>query len=91
MRKLYKFFVDCGRMGEISGLFISDEDDVKAAIGKELWIQEPLGKHSDVDGKLEPNEITEITDDQHTIDTLHTAFGVDTICGINPLHHLNED
>lgn len=59
MFKLYQFYIDFGRMGEIEGLFIADEDAVKRSIGKHVHFGEVLGKHSDVSIVLEEDMFTE--------------------------------
>ena len=48
MRKLYKFYADCGRMGDLDAVFTADPDDVKKLIGFEVYFGEILGKHSDI-------------------------------------------
>jgi len=90
MRKLYRFFWDCGRMGEIEGLFIAEESQVNKTIGKELYFGEILGKHSEIQGKLEMNELTVISEDQEFIDKIAGVFGTTDLCGYNPLDHINE-
>lgn len=40
MKKLYKFRFDCGRMGELSGLFVADEEDINNVIGETVYFGE---------------------------------------------------
>ena len=40
--------VDFGRMGELQGLFVAEELDVQDLIGKEVYFDEVLGKHSEI-------------------------------------------
>ena len=42
-KKLYKFHWDCGRQGDLEGMFIADEQAVADAIGKEAQFGEALG------------------------------------------------
>ncbi len=48
MKGLYKFYEDFGRMGDMEGLFVADSKDVEKAIGKIVFYDEPLGKHSEI-------------------------------------------
>ena len=63
MKKLYKFYWDCGRMGSLEGVFVAEETELKAAIGKTIDFGEALGKHSEIDGPLLDKDITEISVD----------------------------
>jgi hypothetical protein len=36
MKKIYKFYADCGRAGSVSSLFIADSKDVDNIIGKDV-------------------------------------------------------
>lgn len=44
MKYLYKFHWDCGRNGDLQGLFVATEDEVKDAIGSEAYFGEVLGE-----------------------------------------------
>jgi|DEB19_MinimDraft_2_1074335.scaffolds.fasta_scaffold24464_4 hypothetical protein len=89
MNKLWKFNWDCGRQGELEGLFIATQEEVDDAIGCEVQFGECLGKHSDVYGTIDDGEITEVEVSQVTLDELHKVFG-STISGYNPLHYIEE-
>jgi hypothetical protein len=64
MRGLYKFHWDCGRQGDLRGLFTAEANEVEGVIGKEVYFGKVLGKHSEIYGTVEPGEITLLTDDQ---------------------------
>ena len=87
MEKLWKFYWDCGRQGNVEGVFIASEEDVQATIGQSVYFGEILGKHSDVSGTIDPGEITVLTDNQEAIKVLKKYIGMD-ISGYNPLHYL---
>ena len=91
MKKLYKFFWDCGRQGELEGLFIAEEQEVKNAIGKTAYFGEVLGKHSDVYGTIDDGEIEEVNVLQSTIDDLLNVLSSETISGFNPLEYIDDD
>ena len=88
MKNLYKFEWDYGRQGSIDGLFISEEKDVKNAIGKNVYFGEILGKHSDIYGVIEEGEITEIKVSDSTLNELNLIFKNGNICGYNPLDYV---
>ena len=88
MKKLYKFYWDCGRLGDVESIFIAEEDDVKSAIGKEVYFGEILGKHSEVYGDLEKEDFEELKVSNETIEELAEVIG-DTISGYNPLKYLD--
>lgn len=88
MRKLYSFFWDCGRMGDVEGLFIAEESEVDAAIGSEVYFGEILGKHSDIRGTLSSEDLKVISDEQDKIDWLLDIVGPD-VSGHNPLYHIS--
>jgi hypothetical protein len=52
---LVKFYWDCGRNGDVEGLFITTKKELKYAIGKQIYFGEILGKHSEVYGILKKN------------------------------------
>jgi len=75
--KVYKWHWDCGRQGDLEGLFVATEEDVAAAVGKEAYFGEVLGKHSEVYGTLEEKEFTVLTDEAAVIAFVkeHGPFG----------------
>ena len=79
MKKLYSFCWECGRMGDLEGLFIAEENEVKKLIGKEIYFGEVLGKHSEIYGDLEEKDITVKSDDQEFIAKLREIIGRDKI------------
>ncbi len=85
---LYKFYWDCGRSGDLEGVFISTPEEVKNAIGKHVYFGEVLGKHSDIAGTLKEKDITFITDDPNVI---AVVIGHDLCSGYNPMLYLPED
>ena len=60
---LYSFFWDCGRSGEVSGVFKAKPIEVENLIGRSVYFGEILGKHSEVFGTIEEDEIKLESDD----------------------------
>lgn len=59
MKAVYKLQFDCGRMGELKGVFVADTKDVSLLIDNkiEVYFGEALGKHSEVYGPIEESEL----------------------------------
>ena len=91
MKKLYSFFWECGRMGTLDGLFVAEEAEVNAIIGKEIYFGEVLGKHSEIYGRLDEIDLEVKSDDQDFINKLVEIIGDNTISGFNPLVYYDPD
>lgn len=87
MKKLYKFYWDCGRQGDVEGMFIAEEKVVEESIGHEVYFGEILGKHSDVSGTIEDGEIVEVKVSKTTVKEMEEVLG-STISGYNPLDYI---
>lgn len=84
---LYSFYWDCGRQGELEGIFEASEEEVENLIGKDVYFGEVLGKHSNIHGSIEEGEITLLDADQSFIDKAK-EIGVIPV-GFNPLDYIN--
>lgn len=84
MKAIYKMNFDCRRSGILSGIFVADDEDVKTLIDSmiEVHFGEVLGKHSDVYGPIDKNDIERLTDnpefvemfEKHGMATGHNPF-----------------
>lgn len=88
MKGIYRFKCDCGRMGELSGIFVADSADVEKLIGSHVYFGEVLGKNSEVEGEIEEDEIELVTDNESCVE-MFEFFNLST--GYNPFDYLNED
>ena len=88
MKKLYKFYWDCGRQGSLGGVFIADDEEIKKNLGKRLYFSEPFGKHSEVDGTLDEGNLTILTDDQ---DFIKKFEELKCSNGRNPLNYIRDE
>ena len=68
---LVQFYWDCGRMGDLDGLFIITEDELKSWYGREAYFGEVLGKHSEID----ESDFTIKSDDQEFIAKIEELLG----------------
>jgi predicted RNA-binding protein len=86
-RFLWKFHWDCGRQGDVEGLFIATEQEIKDSIGESVYFGEILGKHSEVYGEIEEGEIKKIDLDSETVEKVAKILGT-TWSGYNPLSYV---
>lgn len=86
---VYRFTWDCGRQGIVRGIFAASPEQVQAAIGQRIYFGEILGKHSEIYGELDEEDLEVLTDDTDFIRQA-TEFGL-IPNGYNPLNYLPED
>ena len=69
MEAIYRMYFDCGRQGELTGIFIADKAKVKVLLenGIQIYWGEVLGKHSEVYGPLDEGELVEVSDNPEAI------------------------
>jgi hypothetical protein len=87
MRKLFQFSWDMG-YGCVEGLFVAEQEEVDAVIGKEVYFGAVLGRYSDVSGPVLEEEIKVVTEDQDFIEMLLSIFSSSRISGYNPLDYV---
>ena len=90
MKAIVEFFWDCGRSGEVSGLFICEEEDLNKIIGRDIYFGEILGKHSEVSGTISAEDFVIKSRDQDAVDSVISIFG-EHISGYNPFDYLPEE
>ncbi len=87
MKYLWRFEWDCGRDGDIKGLFVATEKEIEDAIDKDVYFGEVLGKHSEVYGFLGEDDVTKIDIDANTVEKVANVLG-ETWSGYNPLKYI---
>lgn len=90
MKKLFKFYWDCGRSGSLEGLFFATQEQVDAVIDKDVYFGEALGKHSEVYGTIEAGDIEEVPLPEEAVAALLEHLGED-VSGYNPLNYLEDE
>jgi hypothetical protein len=93
MRGLYKFHWDCGRQGDLRGIFTAEAEEAADLIGKEVYFGEVLGKHSEIYGVVEKDELTLLTEDQSFVakfDEFGCASGFNPIVTYREAHEERE-
>lgn len=68
-KAIYKMNFDCGREGELNGIFVAKKSHVKILIESEIYVYfgEVLGRHSEIYGPVDESEIIFITDDENAV------------------------
>lgn len=86
MKAVFKLNYDCGRMGELTGLFVAEKEQIKWLIESklEVYFGEVLGKHSEIYGPLDEGDISIVTDEKSAIDLI---VNHDLSNGFNPLDY----
>jgi hypothetical protein len=71
-KAVYKLHFDCGRMGELTGLFVERIDFVNKLIESkiEVYFGEALGKHSEIFGPIENQDITMVSDGEDVVNVI---------------------
>lgn len=90
MKIIVEYHEDCGRMGDLSGIFITTQAELDAAMGKKYDFGEALGKHSEVYGRLKPGMVTVKSSDPEFIAKFEEVMGKGTISGYNPVTNIQE-
>lgn len=89
MKTLYKFYWDAGRHGCVEGLFIEDSESMEQFYGRHVYFGEILGKHSEVEGTLDREHITVVSEDEEKIEWLESVLGR-SVSGYNPVEYMQE-
>lgn len=90
MEAIYRMNIDCGRAGELEGTFTATNDQVckltDGTVG--VYFGEVLGKHSEVCGKIEPNEVELLSNNPEVVEVFNKYnFG----SGYNPFEYTVAD
>ena len=81
--KLYRYQQDYGRMGDLDGVFIADETDLKWFMGAEVWVNDVLGKHSEIQVTFNENTVKELAVSEQAVQELFDVLGKD-VSGMTP-------
>ena len=72
---LWKFYWDCGRQGDVDGVFKATKKQVENIIGQEVYFGDILGKYSEVCGTICKEEITLVSDNPaYTLNALESGY-----------------
>lgn len=82
---VWKWHWDCGRAGDLDGVFVATRKKVQAAIGKEAYFGEVLGKHSEVYGDLKEKEFKNLSSDPVVVAFVkeHGPFGRNPLSAVS--------
>jgi len=85
MKTIYKFKWQ-SYFSLIEGIFCAEKEDVEKAIGKQVYLGEVSGKHSEVYGDLDWEDLEAITDNPEAVGIFEDY---DLTSGFNPLQYLD--
>jgi len=92
MKAVFKMDFDCGRMGELTGVFVADKDAIKWLIENkgEIYFGEVLGKHSEIYGPIDEADIKLVSDAPEVVAVIEKH---ELSSGYNPLNYsfLNQE
>lgn len=86
---LVQFYWDCGRMGDIDGLFVTTQEELSSWYNRYIYFGEVLGKHSDIYGTIEPEDFTVKSDDQDVIAKIEELLG-EHLSGFYPGDYISD-
>lgn len=84
MKGIYSFYCDCGRSGSLEGVFVADSEDVAKIVGKDIYFGEVLGKHSDIQVRIDEGDIVLKSDDLKFVEMFE---GVELSTGYSPFDY----
>ena len=87
---LVEFNEDYGRMGELSGVFLTTKKALEEAKGQDVHLGEVLGKHSHIEALLSDDNLEIVCEDQKFLEQLKMLLGRNFQAGINPLDYIDE-
>jgi hypothetical protein len=85
---IYRFYWDCGRIGDVSSIFLSNDDSIAWLIGRECYFGEILGKHSNIHGTINEDDIELVTEDPVAVD-IFRKYGMAN--GYDPFDYVTSD
>ena len=89
MQKLYRFNLDCGRMGELEGVFTASTSQIENISGKFIEFGEVLGKHSEIFiDKFDSSYLEVLSEDQEFVKKYSEIIGS---AGFNPLDYYHTE
>jgi len=76
-------------MGELTGAFFATDEDLECALGCEIWLDEPLGKHSEITIELERDQFQGWDISEQSVAVMTEKLGT-TLSGFNPVEIAEE-
>ena len=73
---IYKLNFSCGRSGDLEGIFVSTKERVDKLVQSqiEVYFGEVMGKHSEVYGPIDEDEIILVTDDKKAVEIVEKYY-----------------
>ncbi|WP_306353687.1 hypothetical protein [Flavobacterium sp. '19STA2R22 D10 B1'] len=85
-KAIYKLSIDCGRSGDLEGVFIATKKQVDKLISSkiEVYFGEVLGKHSEIYGAINKKDVKLLTEDLTAVNIVEIYK---LTSGINPFNY----
>lgn len=85
-KAIFKMNFSAGRMGDLSGIFIAEKNHVEILVNRKIQVYfgEVLGKHSEIYGTIDENEIKIVSDSPADIEVFER---LDLSNGYNPFDY----
>lgn len=87
MKAIYKFLWPSD-YSLIEGTFCADKKYVEENLGKEIYLGEVNGKHSEVYGTIDKDDLKILTDDLNAVDYFE-KYKLN--CGYNPFNYIENN
>lgn len=87
MKVIFRWRADFGRMGDLSGIFVSTTEELAKLKGKRVVFGEVLGKHSDIDYSIKVKDFEIVSENAEEI-AFFERLGLSN--GFNPLEWRRE-
>lgn len=82
-KKLWKFQWDVPRMGTVDSTFVATQSEIDGAMGSRVYFGEILGKHSEIYGTLDPEDLEVLSEDQDEIAIFERTVGSTGHCPLD--------
>lgn len=89
--KLWRFYWDCGRQGNVESVFVATRAEIDAALGSQVYFGEILGKHSGIHGQLDAEDLTLLSEDPVFVGLFRQHVGSTGHCPLDYLEEHGED
>ena len=82
-KKLWKFQWDVPRMGTVDSTFVATQSEIDGAMGSRVYFGEILGKHSEIYGTLDAEDLEVLSEDQDEIAIFERTVGSTGHCPLD--------
>lgn len=72
MKAVFKLHFDCGRMGQLDGVFVAEKEQMDKLVksGIQVYFGEVLGKHSEIYDPISEKDYTLVSEDPNVVSVI---------------------